>query len=113
MPDASAFRTRGATCVPSSSLARISFACGNAATLIWNVIREMPPNDSFTRRIFFRDGFRIADQKRYKSAALNQLSYAGKNTAHINGRCRAKQVADSDAELTRRYLKRVRTTLPY
>jgi len=30
----------------------------------------------------------------YKSAALNQLSYAGKNTAHINGRCRVKQVAD-------------------
>jgi hypothetical protein len=24
----------------------------------------------------------------------NQLSYAGKNTAHINGRCRVKQVAD-------------------
>jgi hypothetical protein len=30
----------------------------------------------------------------YKSAALNQLSYAGKNTAHINGLCRVKQVAD-------------------
>ena len=24
---------------------------------------------------------------------LYQLSYAGKNTAHINGRCRVKQVA--------------------
>src|SRR5882724_1541392 len=31
----------------------------------------------------------------YKSAALNQLSYAGNNTAHINGRCRVKQVAES------------------
>jgi ketopantoate reductase len=30
----------------------MSLACGNAATLIWNVRREMPPNDSFTRRIF-------------------------------------------------------------
>ena len=28
------------------------FACGNAATLIWKVRREMPPNDSFTWRIF-------------------------------------------------------------
>jgi hypothetical protein len=30
----------------------------------------------------------------YKSAALDQLSYAGKNAAHINARCRLKQVAD-------------------
>jgi len=57
-------RTIGATSVPSSSIARSNFACGNAATLIWNVIREMPPNDSFTRQDFFRDGFRIAHQKR-------------------------------------------------
>src|ERR1700719_712434 len=52
IPHASAVRTRGATRVPSSSIARMSLACGNAATLIWNVKREMPPNDSFTRRIF-------------------------------------------------------------
>jgi hypothetical protein len=32
--DASAARTRGATRVPSSSIARISLACGRAATLI-------------------------------------------------------------------------------
>src|SRR5204863_74867 len=37
---------------PSSSIACIKFACGNAATLIWNVRRDMPPNDSFTPRIF-------------------------------------------------------------
>jgi hypothetical protein len=30
----------------------------------------------------------------YKSAALDQLSYAGKNAAHISARCRLKQVAD-------------------
>ena len=30
----------------------------------------------------------------YKSAALNQLSYAGKNAADINACCRCKQVAD-------------------
>src|SRR6266403_841761 len=50
--DASAVRTRGATRVPRSSIACINFACGRAATLIWNVRREMPPNESFTRRIF-------------------------------------------------------------
>src|SRR6266513_6349566 len=50
--DARELRTIGATAVPSSSIARSIFACGNAATLIWNVIREIPPNDSFTRRIF-------------------------------------------------------------
>src|SRR5206468_11584411 len=49
---ASAVRTRGATRVPSSSMACINFACGRAATLIWNVRREMPPNESFTCRIF-------------------------------------------------------------
>jgi hypothetical protein len=32
--EASAVRTRGATRVPSSSIARSIFACGNAATLI-------------------------------------------------------------------------------
>src|ERR1700688_3822281 len=48
VPRASALRTSGATRVPSNSIARISLACGNAATLIWNVRREMPPNDSFT-----------------------------------------------------------------
>src|SRR6266478_10147024 len=52
--DASAVRTTGATRVPSSSIACINFACGRAATLIWNVRREMPPNESFTRRIFLR-----------------------------------------------------------
>jgi hypothetical protein len=30
----------------------------------------------------------------YKSAALNELSYAGKNAAHINTHRRLKQVAD-------------------
>jgi hypothetical protein len=30
----------------------------------------------------------------YKSAALSQLSYAGKNAAHINARRRLKQVAN-------------------
>jgi len=29
----------------------------------------------------------------YKSAALNQLSYAGKNAAHINAHRRLEQVA--------------------
>jgi hypothetical protein len=62
--DASASRTRGATRVPSSSIARISFACGNAATLIWKVRREMPPTDSFTRRIFSATGFRISHEER-------------------------------------------------
>jgi hypothetical protein len=41
----SAFRTRGATRVPSSSIARMSLACGKAATLIWNVRQEMPRKD--------------------------------------------------------------------
>src|SRR6266481_9344882 len=50
--EASAVRTTGATRVPSSSIARSIFACGNAATLIWKVRREIPPNDSFTCRIF-------------------------------------------------------------
>ena len=50
--DASAVRTKGATRVPSSSIACISFACGKSATLIWNVRREMPSNDSFTPKIF-------------------------------------------------------------
>src|SRR5205814_5685947 len=50
--EASAVRTKGATRVPSSSIACISFACGKSATLIWNVRREIPPSDSFTPRIF-------------------------------------------------------------
>src|SRR5947208_16726009 len=50
--DARELRTIGATSVPSSSIACINLACGRAATLIWDVRREMPPNDSFTRRIF-------------------------------------------------------------
>src|ERR1700674_1021990 len=50
--DASALRTRGATRVPSSSIARRSLACGKAATLIWKVRRDMQPDDSSTSRIF-------------------------------------------------------------
>src|SRR3984893_1650931 len=50
--EASSARTKEATRVPSSSIARNRFACANSATLIWNVRREMPPNDSFTPRIF-------------------------------------------------------------
>jgi hypothetical protein len=50
--------------VPSSSIARINLACGNAATLIWNVGRKMLPNDSLTCRIFSPTGFRVADEQR-------------------------------------------------
>src|SRR5947208_16253565 len=50
--DARELRTIGATSVPSSSIACSNFACGNAATLIWNVIREMPPNGVFICRDF-------------------------------------------------------------
>src|SRR6266487_2728835 len=50
--EARAARTRGATRVPSSSIACINFTCGSAATLIWNVRREMPPNESFICTIF-------------------------------------------------------------
>src|SRR5438477_12735268 len=49
--DARELRTIGAMSVPSSSIARSSFACGNAATLFWSVGREMPPNEAFRRRI--------------------------------------------------------------
>jgi hypothetical protein len=48
--DPSALRMRGATRVPSSSIARIIFACGKAATLIWNVRRAMPPNRAVLAR---------------------------------------------------------------
>jgi hypothetical protein len=53
--------------------------------------------------IFLRSGLRSGKAVKtlrnslglnYKSAALNQLSYAGKNAAHINARRRSKQVAD-------------------
>src|SRR5438034_6029999 len=50
--DTRELRTIGATSLPSSSIARSNFACGNAATLIWNVIREMPPNESLICLIF-------------------------------------------------------------
>ncbi|MDX6578420.1 MAG: hypothetical protein QOE96_4373 [Blastocatellia bacterium] len=52
--DASAVRTKGATRVPTSSIACISFAWGKSATLIWNVRREMPPNARLRREFFPR-----------------------------------------------------------
>src|SRR5438034_9714371 len=50
--DAMELRTIGATSGPSSSIARSNLASRNAATAVWHVIREMPPNDSFTPRFF-------------------------------------------------------------
>src|SRR5947209_9844193 len=44
--DARELLTIGATSVPSSSIARINFSCGRAATLIWNVRLAVPTNDS-------------------------------------------------------------------
>src|SRR5690606_16917016 len=35
---------RGATRLPSSSIELTARSCGSAATLIWNVMREIPPN---------------------------------------------------------------------
>jgi hypothetical protein len=41
-----------------------------------------------------RENLRKNSSGNYKSAALDQLSYAGKNAADINACCRCKQVAD-------------------
>jgi len=68
----------GATRVPSSSIARISFVCGKAATLIWNVSREMPPYQRLVHaQNLFGDGFRIADNERSAGSEQSVVVRAG------------------------------------
>jgi hypothetical protein len=48
---ASSWCKAGATFSPIRSIARMSVACGNDVTFIWNVMREMPPSASLWRWI--------------------------------------------------------------
>ena len=43
---AAASRTAGATRVPTSSIARMSFACGSEDAFIWKLTRDKPPSAS-------------------------------------------------------------------